>query len=325
MRAASEAGDHIPTRNSHETYTQKKHHSIDQWREAAWCMAKKRAVLIRNGGVWALIGDAESAAFVEEVNHIKERDPGRTFGLVSSFEDSLGWVDFKRVKDPRVIDLLLDSKKVVDLLGALSFLRVPVDEEKIRAAGVPECLISRDGYGDNPIIQIYDPTGKDDIATLYGLSKEMGQRFMAITSANRSSEPEIHGDDAMGAITFVGNMEPLQPPYDERGASIVPIYDDDTTVWCGDGSYFIVGVATKSTVEPHQPVDSGGFVLIREGNIATIHIAQLLSEYGIAVASPKVIARKPQYRPYYDEALVAEAVSGPAVRHRIIGTLGWQK
>lgn len=326
MRKSLDQHYYIPDQDHSESLPNKRK-KLSQWQEAAWCISRGRAVLMQNGGVWALLGDAENPAFIEEVNKIKERDPSRTYGLMSSFEESLEWVDFDRIKDPRVVELLLDSEKTVDLFGALGFLRMPVDDARIKMAGVPECVISRDSRGLNPLVQIYDPTGKCDAATLYQTTRQAGQRFIAITSANRTSEPEIARDDVLRAIALMANTQPLMLPYSTDGSSteVIPIYDDNSKEWCGNGSYFIAGVVEKDRSEPYAEVGDGGFTLLREGNIATTHVQQLLFDYGINVHSPTLLPRKPQYRPYEHEGLFENATYGPDVRRHILDAFDWQK
>lgn len=237
-------------------------------------------LVLNNGTVWALWGDASNERFVRTVCEIKGRESGRAFGLTVPFEQLAPYADLDSLHP---IDRSLFSQSgnadLKNLLGAISFIRFPGDAGKVSASDIPDCVKSYDPLTKQPILQTYDPTGKDNTAHLVKLMQLKGMRYASASSLNFSREDEII--DVSEALAFAHNFGHNLPVLQDEKQQ-----ERRTKGW---GSYSIL------------LFDKNGKSFTREGSIGNDIIQQIMIEYG-------EIKYSPTYKPaaYPDKVLHLE-------------------
>lgn len=216
-------------------------------------------LVLNNGPVWALWGDAGNERFVRMVSEIKGRESGRAFGLTMPFEQLTPFADTESIH-PMDEPLFSEPGNLTlkRLMGAINFIRFPGNNDTVSASDMPEYVKNYDAKTKKLTLQTYDPTGKDDIAHLVDLMQSQGMRYASASSLNFSNEDEII--DTSKAYEFAHLFEHR-----------LPILQDDTQQkrkTKGWGSYGIL------------LFDQNGKSFSREGNIGNDIIQQILIEYG---------------------------------------------
>lgn len=230
--------------------------AITDLEKAVALMKEGVPLAIDNDAVWGIWGDACNESFVETVLRIKNRPPDRTFGLTAPFETVLPMVDMGRLH-PDARPLFADSSGLLikELLGAIVFVRFPGDYAKIKESGLPATVVSYEDQTNLPVLQTYDPVGKNNLHKLLELARKAGIIYPCASSLNCSGQKEIIDHDE--ALKFV-----------ERFDCDVAVMTDSAALHHCRGSYTIIEFNTI------------GIQVVRQGNIGKDIIERILSGYG---------------------------------------------
>ncbi len=167
-----------------------------EYEAAAADLARFKMVLVENGPVFALAGNAHDPDLLGMIQMIKGVNRGlqQPVGLISPFDAPIS--DELSVLDAIDKDSLTEAslKRLVaapDLLtrriGALAFLRGPADISVKAAAILPDSIVPPQ-HGSS--IQLFSPVGSQRGEQLVAATADKGIRLV-MTSANISKKPEI--------------------------------------------------------------------------------------------------------------------------------------
>jgi hypothetical protein len=261
---------------------------------AADLMRDGRALAVDNGTVFALWGDGAKSAFIDEVDRAKGRDPNRPYGLSLCWADFLSLVDADRVH-PSILPLVAEPDEFRDRLGAITFVKAPLDSKRAEERGLPRRLLS--GPEHAPIGQDWSPEGKANIAFLLELA---GLECAAVTSLNRSVvEPEIIGLDK--ALQFARKHD-------------LPIIGDSLARREAKGSYPIIDIHKSDPVTGAER-RAIHVVRSRAKGIGSALLSRLLVGVPLTTASADAL-------PGIDPPEL-KGLSGPELREGLLHYLGW--
>jgi tRNA A37 threonylcarbamoyladenosine synthetase subunit TsaC/SUA5/YrdC len=139
------------------------------------------------GTVYGLIGDGDSTGLGEKIAQIKGQERiGRPLSVCLPARRFSQLLDPAQIH-PKVRDLALDGHALSRTLSSLAFVRAPIRASA--AQDLPKDLVS---YVDSiPYLQSLDPSGLPRVRSLMSHLWRHGVPLPAITSMNRSGEPEI--------------------------------------------------------------------------------------------------------------------------------------
>jgi hypothetical protein len=240
-------------------------------------------------GVCVMWIDGRNRTAVDAVYRIKgEARQGRPFGSTLATRTLVGMIDGERIAEP-VRSLLLDPAEVIDRLASLCLLRVPIRAEA--AAGLPECLVSRDASGTS-WFQNWPPEGGEPYAGLLQALAAAGIDLPAVTSMNVSGQPELA--DREGGLAF-------------SGAHGLPV--------------FLARPEGEPAVRGSFPIlafGRDGIALVREGHFPGFLFTHLLDRWRVDVI-PQRTAKYPLMRTH--TAAEARSIPPARLRHEMIAQL----
>jgi hypothetical protein len=139
------------------------------------------------GSVYGLIGDGHSTTLGEKVAQIKgQQRIGRPLSVCLPARRFSQLLDPAQIH-PKVRGLALDGHALSRTLSSLAFVRAPIRASAAR--DLPNDLVS---YVEGiPHLQSLDPGGLPGVRSLMSHLWRQGISYPAITSMNRSGEPEI--------------------------------------------------------------------------------------------------------------------------------------
>jgi hypothetical protein len=156
--------------------------------EAARLAAAGRPIGLFLGGLCVALGDGGQRAFAEWTIRSKgEGRIGRPMATILPAREVVPLVDPEAIA-PAFRPLLLDAAELVARLGALVFVRLPVQEAAART--LPPWLLSRSADG-RPLFQFMDPSGSDPVRRFMEALLDEGIRYPAGSSMNVSGRPEL--------------------------------------------------------------------------------------------------------------------------------------
>lgn len=207
-------------------------------------------------GVCGLWADGNSQEGLDALYRIKgERRGSRPVGTTLTAPAFIELPHPNKISDS-AIELLLDEHKLVQRLGSLCFIRVPV-REKV-GGSLPDRLVSRSEDGTY-WIQNWLPEGCAPAAAWMDSVRELGVTLPVATSMNVSGRPEIV-DQEQGRQFCVVNHVPLFLADPENPGRV-------------RGSFPII------------QVDRAGIALIREGHFPAAVFQALLVGWNIDLSN----------------------------------------
>jgi tRNA A37 threonylcarbamoyladenosine synthetase subunit TsaC/SUA5/YrdC len=261
---------------------------------AADLMRDGRALAVDNDTVFAIWGDGANQAFIDDVDRAKGRDPNRPYGLSLNCADFLSLIDVDQVHDS-IRPLVADPDKFRNRLGAITFVRAPLDQKRAEERGLPKRLLS--GPEQAPIGQNWSPEGKDKI---WLLLRRAGLACAAVTSLNKSAEPEI--TTLEGALRFSKEND-------------LPILGDKRARRKARGSYPIIDINGSDPVTGAERT-AIHVVRARAKGIGSALLRRLL------VGVPLITTASEDALPGIDPPEL-KGLSGPELREGLLRYLGW--
>jgi hypothetical protein len=198
---------------------------------AAADLANFKMVLIENGPVFALAGNAHDPDLLGMIQTIKGENRGiqQPVGLVSPFDapigdglDAIDAIDIDAIHETNLQRLAIDPELLTRRIGALAFLRGPADLRVKEAAILPNSIVPSQ-HGTS--IQIFSPVGNPRGERFVSMTADKGVRLV-MTSANISKDPEIVDVNAAWKFAAAQDSEmivlhqyaPGEKPHRPRGS-----------------------------------------------------------------------------------------------------------
>ncbi|MBC7707763.1 hypothetical protein H7Y63_00890 [Polaromonas sp.] len=191
---------------------------------AASLLIRGEIIMIENGPVFALAGDANNPQMQAMVGLIKkDRSPTQPLGWITPFNNALQAFDLSDVKDRALKNFLVDPDAMTTTLGALAFIRAKANQRYKKQHGVPDALIPPQIDVTEPtMVQLFSPTTNDRCSRLVRYATAHGVR-VSMTSANYHNRKEIVDfNEAQEFAKQEGNMFFL-PQYDASSKPARPM------------------------------------------------------------------------------------------------------
>ncbi len=157
-------------------------------KKAASLIARGEVVGVFNRGVCALWFDGGSQGAVAKIEKIKGENRGkRPVALTLSLDELIPMLDLERIH-PSLHECLLVVSELKSKIGSFCFIRVPIKSKFV--GNIPKKAQTQEVDG-TVFIQNWDPFGHDLTADLLELVKKLGVKYPAVTSMNKTGQPEI--------------------------------------------------------------------------------------------------------------------------------------
>lgn len=168
----------------------------DEFAEAATRLAAHELVIMENGPVFALAGNAHDPDILDKIRLLKTERRGRDqpVGLISEFNVTLSGyimacevINVEAIEEPKLRTLVSDPLLLTSRLGALAFLRAPADPILKDVLQLPDSIVPSQ---PKSAIQIFSPVGSERGETFAQAALDKGV-LLTMTSANISGNSEI--------------------------------------------------------------------------------------------------------------------------------------
>jgi tRNA A37 threonylcarbamoyladenosine synthetase subunit TsaC/SUA5/YrdC len=254
-------------------------------------------VIYDNGPVYALVGNGYNPSLKDDISSIKgpERQETPVAWTVPFEHDKLqGIFKTDQIKDKAFRSFLENPDELNSVLGALAFLRGPVDLEVKERNHIPDCVV----HLEQGTVQNYSPVGNHEThALIDAVIQKGGEPVM--TSANYHGKPEI---------TTEAEIDKFR---EATGLYMVPRWNARKRTRRFRSSYPIV----EFTPEGLKPVRSG-FT-----SLDVLH--RLISDFPVAAYNPNEVKRAPYPKDTVTlDDLPKPDARGSELRKHILDVLG---